>query len=74
MKFRFFFVALCLTAFLVLTIYLRTSEDRIFYQTCQIATEQGRLKQQLWQKQLDLEVRINPAAVSDKIKTEPKNI
>ncbi len=68
MKFRFCVAAFCITAFLVLTVYLRTCEDRIFYQICKVATEQSRLKQQLWQKQLALEGLINLAALSEKIK------
>lgn len=72
-RFRFVFVVFCFTAFLILTVYLRTADNRIFYRICTLTTEQNRLKQQLWQKQLQLENLINPAAVSQRLGAkEPK--
>ena len=66
-RFCFVFVVFCFTAVLILTIYLRSADNRIFYKLCMHTTEQGRLKQQLWQKQLRLENLINPAAVSHRL-------
>ena len=59
------FVVFCFTAILVFTVYLRSSNNRIFYKFCMRRAEQGRLKQQLWEKQLRLENLISPAAVSE---------
>jgi hypothetical protein len=66
-RFRFVFVVFCFTAALILTNYLRSADNRIFYKLCTHRTEQNRLKQELWQKQLRLENLINPAAVSRRI-------
>jgi hypothetical protein len=63
-RFRFVFVVFYLTAILIFTVCLRTTESRNFYKFCTINTEKNRLKQQLWQKQLQLESLINPAALS----------
>ena len=65
--FCFVFVVFCFTAALILTIYLRNADNRIFYKLCTRTAEQNRLKQQLWQKQLRLENLINPAAVSRRL-------
>jgi hypothetical protein len=72
-RFRFVFIVFCLTAFLIFTVYLRSADNRIFYQICRLNTEQDRLKQQLWQKQLYLENLINPAAVSQRLGEEKQN-
>lgn len=69
-QFRFVFVVCCLTTFLIFTVYLRSADNRIFYKICRLKTEQDRLKQQLWQKQLHLENLINPAAVSQRLDQE----
>ncbi len=63
-RFRFIVVVFYFTAVLIFTVYLRSADNRIFYKLCTHNTEQSRLKQQLWQKQLQLENLINPAAVS----------
>ena len=62
--FRFVFVVFYFTAVLILTVYLRSANDRIFYKLCTVNIERNRLKQQLAGKQLHLENLINPAAVS----------
>jgi len=67
MRFRFVFVIFYFTAVLILTVCLRSADNRIFYKLRTIDAEQGRLKQQLWQKQLQLESLINPAAVSERL-------
>ena len=69
-QFRFVFVIFYLTAVLIFTVYLRTSDNQLFYQLCSINSEQSKLKQVLWQKQLRVEKYINPAAVSERIKNE----
>ena len=63
MRFRFLFVIFCFTAFLIFTVYLRSANNRIFYQIYVYDAEQNWLKQQLSYKQLQLEKFINPAAV-----------
>jgi len=65
--FRFVFVVFYFTAVLIFTAYLRSAGNHIFYKLYNINAEQGRLKQQLWQKQLQLESLINPAAVSERL-------
>jgi len=67
MKFRFCLVAFYFTAVLIFTVYLRSANNRIFNKVCTVNTEQGRLTQQLRQKQLQLEDLINPAAVSQRL-------
>ncbi|MCK5225556.1 MAG: hypothetical protein KAQ89_02455 [Planctomycetes bacterium] len=66
-RFCFIFVVFCITTVLIFTVYLRSSDKRIFYQLCKNKAEQSRLKQQLWQRQLRLENLINPAAVSEQV-------
>lgn len=63
MRFRFFFVIFCFTAFLIFTVYLRAANNHIFYQLYVCNAEQNWLKQQLGYRQLQLENLINPAAV-----------
>lgn len=65
--FRFVFVVFYLTAVLILTVYLRSADNHIFYKLCVHRAEQSRLKQQLGNKQLQLESLINPAAVSQRL-------
>jgi hypothetical protein len=66
-RFRFVFIVFWVTAILILTVHLRNINNRIFYELCVRRAEQGQLKQQLWQKQLQLESLINPAAVSRRL-------
>ena len=66
-RFRFVFVVFYLTAILILTVYLRSADNHTFYNLCTVNTEQSLLKQELWQKQLQLESLINPAAVSQRL-------
>ncbi|MHC4076220.1 MAG: hypothetical protein ACYSRZ_07390 [Planctomycetota bacterium] len=65
--FHFVFVVLCFTSILIFTVGLRSINNSIFYRLCRVSTEQNRLKQQLWQKQLQLENLINPAAISQQV-------
>ena len=66
-RFGFVFVVFYFTAVLILTVSLRSAANRIFYKLCTVNAEQSRLKQELWQKQLQLENLINPAAVSQRL-------
>jgi Tfp pilus assembly protein PilO len=66
-RFRFVFVVFWVTAILILTVHLRNANNRIFYELCVQRAEQTRLKQHLWQKQLEVESLINPAAVSRRL-------
>jgi len=62
--YRYIFVIVVMFFVLVGAVYLRRTENCEFYKfrTSQVRTI--RLKQQLWQKQLQLENSISPAAVS----------
>jgi hypothetical protein len=66
-QFRFVFVVFCFTAVLIFAVYLRSANNRIFYELCKYNAEQNRLKQELGTKQLLLESLINPAAISQRI-------
>jgi len=66
-RFCFVFVIFYFTAVLILTVYLRSAGNRIFYKLCTVDAKQSRLKQQLWQRQLQLESLINPAAISERL-------
>jgi hypothetical protein len=66
-QFRFVFIVFWVTAILILTVHLRNINNRIFYELCVRRAEQSQLKQHLWQKQLQLESLINPAAVSRRL-------
>ncbi len=61
---RFVYVVFCCTAILVLGISLRSDENSAFYKLCQVTTNQSRVKQQIWQKQMELESLLNPEKVS----------
>ena len=65
-QFRFVFVVLFFTAVLIFTVYLRSANNRVFYELCKYNVEQNRLKQKLGAKQLLLESLINPAAISQR--------
>jgi hypothetical protein len=69
-RFCFVFIAFSFVAITVFTIYLRSANNRIYYRISTINIDQGRLKQQLWQKQLQMERLINPAAVSQRLKID----
>jgi hypothetical protein len=66
-RFRFVFVIFFVTAVLILTVSVRSENHRIFYQLCAVNAEQGRLKQHLWHKQLQVENLLNPAAISERV-------
>jgi hypothetical protein len=66
-RFSFVLVVFFFAATLITAVYLRGASHRAFYKirTCKI--EQGRLQQDLWQKQLRVESLINPASISRKL-------
>jgi hypothetical protein len=66
-RFRLAFVVFYFTAVLILAVYLRDANKRFFYQLCTYEAERKQLKQELWQKQLQLESLINPAAISQRL-------
>ena len=70
--FRFVFVVFCFTAVLVMAVYLRSVNNRLFYQLCQSNAEREQLKQDLGAKQLRLESLINPASLSEHV-VRPEN-
>jgi cell division protein FtsL len=55
----FFFAAT-----LILAVYMRGANRRAFYTLRTCTTEQRRLQQELWRKQLRVEALTNPASVS----------
>ena len=65
--FRFVFVVFYFTAVLIFAVYLRSANNRIFYELCTHQAEQSRLIQELGTKQLVLESLINPAAISRRL-------
>ena len=69
-QFRFVVIVLFVTAVLIFAVYLRSANHRIFYQLCTHRAEQSRLKQQLGNKQLQLESLINPATISQHLDEE----
>ena len=65
--FRFVYVVFCCTAILIVTVYLRSLNNRLFYQLCVCNAEIEQLKQDLGTKQLRLESLINPASLSQRL-------
>ncbi len=61
--FRYIFAIFTIAVVLILTVHLRNRCDRICHLINSAEAQQGRLKQQLWRKQLQLESYMNPAAV-----------
>ena len=62
-RLRVILVVFSVTAFLIFTIFLRTSASRMFFQYQQSSFSQKDLLQQLWQKQLQFECLVNPAGL-----------
>lgn len=69
--FRFVFVIFFVTAVLIFAVYLRNAADHTFYRICTDNVAQNRVRQKLWQKQLQLESLINPAALSQRLDKKP---
>lgn len=53
------------TAFLIFTILLRTSSNRMFNEYRGLLVQQKKLSRELWQKQLCFEQLVNPAGLPD---------
>jgi len=64
-RLRFILVTFYITAALVFAVYIRDANNRLFYKIRATHVKQNRLKQQLWQKQLQLENLLNPAKISE---------
>ncbi len=62
-RLRVILVVFSITAFLIFTIFLRTSASRMFNRYRTSSIEQKNLCQQLWQKQLQFECLVNPAGL-----------
>jgi hypothetical protein len=63
----FVLVVLFFAATLIVSVNLRSSNRRVFYTLRRCKIEQGRLQQDLWQKQLRVESLINPASISHRL-------
>ncbi len=66
-QFRLVFVVFYFTAVLIFAVYLRSTNNRIFYDRCRYSAEENLLNQKLGAKQLLLERLINPAAISERL-------
>ena len=66
-RFRFVFLVFYFTGLLILAVYLRSLNNRIFYELSLETDEQERLNEELGDKQLRLERLINPNAVSERL-------
>jgi cytochrome c-type biogenesis protein CcmE len=66
-RFSFVLVVFFFAATLIVAVYLRGANRRVFYQLCTYRMEQRRLQQELWQQQLRVESLINPASVSRRL-------
>ena len=66
-QFRFVFVVFCFTAVLIFAVYLRSANNRIFYEFRSCNVDISQVKQELGTKQLLLESLINPAAISQRV-------
>jgi cytochrome c-type biogenesis protein CcmE len=65
----FVFVVFYLAAILLFAVWVRTANRRMFYNLRKIDAQQSRLKQQLWEKQLQLEGLVNPASVWERVES-----
>ena len=63
----FAFVIFFFAGILILAVYLRSANHRVFYTLRRQTIEQHRLQQELWQKQLRVEVLTSPGAVSHRL-------
>lgn len=69
-QFRFVFAIFCITGILIFAVYLRNATNRLSYNIHAVSAEQNRLRQELWQKQLQLESLTNPAAVYERLEDQ----
>lgn len=61
------FAVFCVVAVLVAALTLRDANSQMFYQLRQYHVDENHLKQQLWQKQLQLESLTNPRHVLERL-------
>jgi len=66
-RYCFTLVVFFFAATLIVAVYLRGADKWAFYKIRTARIEQGRLQQELWQKQLRVESLINPASISRKL-------
>ena len=66
-RFRFVFVVFYFTAISIIGVYLRSSEDRIFFLLRKEKVEQNWLTQELRGKQIQLENLMNPNTISERL-------
>ena len=66
-RLSFVLVIFFFAATLIVAVYLRDANRHVFYTLQTYKLEQGRLRQELWQKQLRVESMINPASVSRRV-------
>jgi len=59
----FIYIIFWFVAVLVLSIFLRDANHHMFYELRVCQGKHSQLTRQLWQKQLELEQSINPAAI-----------
>jgi maltodextrin utilization protein YvdJ len=69
---RLIFIVFYLTALLIAAAGVRIASSRTFNKFSTALIIQNRLRQQLWQKQLELEGLTGPGAVSERMEHEPK--
>jgi hypothetical protein len=62
--FRATYAILCITAVLIYAVYLRSAGQQVFYKIRTAQKQESRIKQSLWQKQIELEGLVNPASIS----------
>ncbi len=70
--YRYIFVVIIVFFVFISAVYLRRLENCEFYKLRTSQVKTVRLKQQLWQKQLQLENCISPSAVSKVMKIESR--
>ena len=63
----FAFVIFFFAGILILAVYLRSANHRVFYTLRRHTIEQHRLQQELWQNQLRVGALTSPAAVSQRV-------
>lgn len=66
----FTFGIFCVVAVLVTALTLRDANSHLFYQLRLAQADENHLKQQLWQKQLQLESLTNPGRILQEIESE----
>jgi hypothetical protein len=64
-RFAFIFIVFSLVGILIFTLHVRSETARSFYKLRIAQVRQGRLRQDLWQKQLQFESLVNPEAISE---------